>query len=181
MSTQVFGALGSHQLGMMSGNTVSERMAQPDYKTIFEIGIKSFPWSVLLHPVFFFCYRTDRRSIRQGQAVLSDCRWFRSGTCHFFFLLRSMRLVPDFVELRSAYQSGDSSIVKGIVENFHPAPVLGGLKESFSVHGVVFSYYLSDTTPCFQNDPPRRGPIRAGLDVQIYYKDGCIQRVDVRQ
>jgi hypothetical protein len=166
---------------MMSGNTVGERMAQPDYKTIFEIGIKSFPWSVLLHPVFFIVIGLIVVRFAKGKQFYQIVGGFVAGLATFFFLLLSMRLVPDFVELRSAYRRGDSTVVKGIVENFHPAPVLGGLKESFIIHGVVFSYYLLDANACFHNDPPRRGPIRAGLDVQIFYKDGCIQRVDIRQ
>jgi hypothetical protein len=84
MSTQVFGALGSHQLGMMSGNTVSERMAQPDYKTIFEIGIKSFPWSVLLHPVFFFVIGLIVVRFAKGKQFYQIVGGFVAGLATFF-------------------------------------------------------------------------------------------------
>jgi hypothetical protein len=90
-----------------------------------------------------------------------------------------VRLVPNFIAQRHAYRNGDSSVVEGTVEYFHPAPELGAAKEFFRVNGVNFLYNVLDSTPCFHNSPLQRGPIRQGLTVRIYYKDECIQRVDI--
>jgi hypothetical protein len=97
------------------------------------------------------------------------------------FLLVAVNLVPNFIDCRRVFRSGDSSIVEGIVENFHPASPLGAAEESFSVNGVTFSYNALDLTPCFHNAPLHKGPIRSGLAIRIYYKDGSIQRLDGRQ
>ena len=153
-------------------------MVQAQYRTVFEIGFKSFPWGGLLHPVpfiilglllLYFGKNKDRYQVFGG---------ILTGFATLFFLIATVTYVPQFVESRRAYRSGDSLVVEGIVENFHPPPRFGGQKESFSVNGIVLSYYVGDGTPCFHNDPALKGPIRSGLDVRIYYKDGCIQRVD---
>jgi hypothetical protein len=155
-------------------------MLQPDYQTVFEIGIGSFPWTGLLHPVPFIIIGALLLRFSRGKQIYKIAGAIVAAFATFFLLIAAMTFVPEFVKLRRTYRSGDSSLVEGIVENFQPAPVLGALRESFSVHGVVFSYFPGDATPCFHNDPARRGPIRPGLDVRIYYKDGCIQRVDIR-
>lgn len=155
-------------------------MLQSDYQTVFEIGIRSFSWSGLLHPVPFIVIGVLLFRFTRGKRVYQIVGALGAMFATLLFLVAVVSLVPEFVKLRRAYRSGDSSLVEGIVENFHPAPVLGALKESFSVRDVVFSYFPGDTTPCFHNDPPRRGPVRPGLDVRVYYKDGCIQRVDTR-
>ena len=95
------------------------------------------------------------------------------------FLVSAGTYIPEFVQLRNAYVSGRSSVVEGIVENFHPAPILGRARESFSVGGVVFSYNALGTTPCFHNAPLHWGPVRDGLEVRIHYNEGCIQRVEI--
>jgi hypothetical protein len=149
-----------------------------NYKTIFEIGFSTFPWGGLLHPVFFILFglllfRFGRR--KQFYQVVGGI----GAAFATFFLLLGLTPVPKFIELRHTYKSGNSSVVEGVVENFHPAPVLGIAEESFSVHGVDFSYNALDSTPCFHDAPIHKGPIRAALSVRIYYKDGCIQRLDI--
>jgi hypothetical protein len=98
-----------------------------------------------------------------------------------FFLIMILVLVPDYVKHRRAYVSGKSSVVQGTIEDFHPMPMLGAAQESFTVNGVQFSYNVLDAIPCFHNAPPHRGPIRPGVLVRIYYRDECIQRVDVQK
>lgn len=153
-------------------------MAVPEYQTIFEIGVRSFPWSAFLNPSLCILlgvalYRFSKRQFFKAfgfGAILVG--WL-------FFLMEVISLIPKSVQLRSAYVKGQTSVVDGPVENFHPMPVLGPSKESFSVRTVSFSYYVGDFTPCFTNTPEHRGPIRAGLTVRIFYNDGCIQRVDI--
>jgi hypothetical protein len=96
-----------------------------------------------------------------------------------FLLISLVTFVPNFVKLRTAYVSGKSLIVEGIVKDFRPAPTIGPARESFSVDGIVFAYNALDDSPCFHNAPFRRGPVREGLDVRIHYYKGCIQRIEV--
>jgi len=96
-----------------------------------------------------------------------------------FLLVSSMVFWNEYAKLQNEYVSGKSLIVEGVVKDFRPAPTLGPTLESFSVNGVSFSYYAADNTPCFQNAPFRKGPIREGLYVRIHYYEGCIQRVEV--
>jgi hypothetical protein len=98
-----------------------------------------------------------------------------------FVVIAAISLIPKFIEIRHSYKSGNSSIVEGVVENFHAAPELGAAEESFSVRGVNFSYNALDATSCFRNAPFHKGPIRSGIAVRIFYHDGCIQRIDIRK
>jgi len=153
-------------------------MTQANYKTVFEIGLRSFPWVRLAHPLIFvvvglLLYFLKIKQIYRVMGILV------ASFALLIFLLLLMSFVPQFLTLRSAYVSGRSSMVEGVVENFSPAPALGPARESFSVNGVVFSYNALDDTPCFHNAPVHRGPIKGALDVRIYYNDSCIQRVDI--
>ena len=134
---------------------------------------------MLLHPVPFvvigiLLFRFGRKQVYKVVGILV------ATVAAFFFLITAATLVPTFVSLRNPYRNGDSSVVVGTVENFHPAPYLGGANESFSIKRAVFSYNVLDPIPCFHNAPAYNGPIRPGLELRIYYKAGCIQRVDVR-
>lgn len=156
-------------------------MTQTNYQTIFEIGLRSFAWGALFHPTIFIVIGLLLVRFSKGRAYFQ----FVGGAGALFggliFLLAAIVMVPEFIDARHAYVKGDTSIIQGTVENFRPTHALGPSEESFSVKGVKFSYYIGDSTPCFHNDPRFKGPLHAGLDVRIYYKDACIQRVDVRQ
>jgi hypothetical protein len=155
-------------------------MVLAEYETVFQIGFRSFAWSALLHPLAFvvigiLLFRFAKIQIYKGMGVII------AALATLIVLVATVRLAPDFVKLRHAYRSGDNSVVEGIVEDYRPAPSLGAADESFSVDGVHFSYNVLDTSPCFHNAPAHKGPVRPGLGVRIYYKDGCIQRVDIRR
>lgn len=154
-------------------------MVQIDSQMVFQIGLRSFPWARVLHPLpfavvgfllFRFC-RSKRIYQVTGLVVAS--------LALVFLLVALVAFVPSFLKVRSAYLSGRSSVVEGVVEDFRQAPELGPARESFSVRGIIFSYNALDDTPCFHNAPLHEGPIRGGMDVRIHYNDGCIQRVDV--
>jgi hypothetical protein len=151
------------------------------YQTVFELGLRSFPWARVLHPMPFIViglllFRFCRiKQIYQVMGIIV------ASLASIFFLISLVVFVPHFVKLRSAYVSGRTSVVEGVVENFRPAPALGPARESFSVRGVIFSYNVLDDTPCFHNVPLHGGPIRAGSDIRIHYNDECIQRVDLRR
>jgi hypothetical protein len=151
------------------------------YLTVFEIGFKSFPWGGLWHPIPFIFAGILLFRFGKSRQLYQTIGLIVAVLATIIFLLVAVSLVPNSIELRRAFRSGNTSIVEGVVENFHPAPLLGVADESFSVSGVSFSYNALDSTACFHNAPFRQGPIRSGLAVRIYYKDGCIQRLDVRQ
>jgi hypothetical protein len=160
---------------------MANTMSPTAYQTVFEIGLRSFPWGELLGPlvlsavgVAFLLYLKKDELGRLVGGLIAIYGLI-------FFLLSAANFVPEFYEARQAYVRGDTSVVEGQVENFHPLPVLGGQVESFSVGGKTFSYPVGGTSPCFQDTPSHRGPIRAGLYVRVYYNDACIQRVDVRR
>src|SRR5450432_1152636 len=114
-------------------------MLQPHYQTVFEIGPQSFPWSDLMHPIPFIIVGLLLFRFAKGKEIYQIIGIIVAALATVFFLILSVSLVPDFLELRSAYKSGDRSVVEGTVDDFHPAPALGAAKESFSVNGIVFS------------------------------------------
>jgi hypothetical protein len=150
-----------------------------EYQTVFELGLRSFPWSEILGPILFAMvglafFRFSKREM-----------WRLIGGLMFAFgtllgVILCMTEIPRFIELRRAYADGQSHVVEGPVENFQPMPYLGPQRESFSVGGVNFSYYPDDSTPCFTDVPPRRGPIRPGQFVRVHYDNECIQRLEIR-
>jgi hypothetical protein len=151
------------------------------YNTIFEIGFRSFPWLQLLQPVLFVLLGTalfrfgKRKQINQVVGIIM------AAFAAIFVSIAAINLIPKFIEIRHSYKRGNSSIVEGVVENFHAAPELGAAEESFSVRGVNFSYNALGATSCFRNAPFHKGPIRTGIAVRIFYHDGCIQRVDIQR
>ena|ERR1700678_39511 len=156
-------------------------MTPPQYQTVFEIGVRSFPWFDLLHPCLFvvlpgiLLYQFSKR------------QWFRIfgliaiGFGMLVFLILCAVLIPRFFHIRGAYRNGRTSVVEGTIENFHPLPPLGPSKESFSVGSTLFSYYVGESTPCFTDTPPHRGPIRSGLKVRVSYNNDCIQRLEIQK
>ena len=154
------------------------------YQTIFVLGLRSFPWSMVGGPLLF---------IGISLLVIKLSRSFKRKTFYFaagiflgsiatiIFVVLLITIIPNFLKLRNAYVSGKSEVVEGVVTDFHPAPMIGPAAESFTTDGIVFSYNAVDSSPCFQNAPLHHGPIRDGLAVRIHYNDGCIQRVDVLQ
>jgi len=173
----------------LSGNPTNQALGRNrdrfalimQYNTIFEIGLKSFPWGGLLHPLPFFLVGILLFKFGKRRAVYQVTGFIVAVLAGMFLCILAVKLVPNYVEVRHTFKSGDSSIVEGLVKDFRPAPILGAANESFSVGGVDFSYNALDQTACFHDAPFRKGPIRSGLAVRIYYKDGCIQRLDVRQ
>lgn len=148
------------------------------YRTVFEIGLRSFPWSAFRHAAIILLV---------GIAVCVLSRHETSGVIGLVAIALSalmaldlsVVLIPQFLSLRLAYVNGKTSVVEGTVENFDPMPLLGPAKESFSVSGVTFSYNVLDETPCFHDAPPHKGPIRQGQFVRIHYENECIQRLDI--
>ena len=154
-------------------------MTQISPQMVFEIGLRTFPWARMLHPVPFIVIGLLLFRFCRNKQVYQVTGLVVASLASLFFLIALVVFIPSFVKLRSAYLSGRSSSVEGVVENFRPAPAVGPARESFSVSGVIFSYNPLDDTPCFHNARLHGGPIRGGMDVRIHYNEDCIQRVDV--
>ena len=155
-------------------------MTQESYQTIFELGYSSFPWASVARPVVFVAIELLLAWLFRKKMFYFIFGGFVASMASIMLLTSMVVLVPHFVECHSAYVSGKSIVVDGVVENFHPAPAIGPAAESFTVRGILFSYNKLDYSPCFHNAPLRGGPIRDGLHVRIHYNDECIQRVELR-
>ncbi|MHB8527416.1 MAG: hypothetical protein ACYDD2_14840 [Candidatus Acidiferrales bacterium] len=154
-------------------------MTQLGYHTVFAIGWHSFPWSSMGFFVLPVLLGLALFRFSGGKQIWQGVGAVIVVLSLFFLLLVSMSTVSVFMKDRHAYVTGSYSVVEGRVENFRPMHTPGPEIESFSVNGVTFSYnVISDT--CF-NDAHPHGIIRSGLDVRIFYTDGCILRLDVRQ
>jgi len=156
-------------------------MTQVSVQMVFEIGLRSFPWPRILHPVPFIVIGLLLSRFCRNRQIYQVTGIIVASLATIVFLISLVVFIPNFVRLRSAYVTGRTSVVEGVVENFRPAPALGPARESFSVRGVSFSYNALDDTPCFHNAPLHGGPVRSGMAVRIHYYDGCIQRVDVQR
>ena len=164
-------------------------MAQSGFQTVFEIGLTAFPWrgfaicaafSVLGMGLIRFSGAPALGSPKVARAARQIVGGFLVAFSLLLILLLGIRQIPDFVEKWHAYSSGKYSVVEGPVESFHPMPFGGHQNEWFRVHETSFSYSSYDETPCFHSAASHGGPIRSGLNVRIYFIDGCILRVDVR-
>ena len=160
----------------------------PSWHTIFEIGLRTFPWKHVLGPLLFvavgsllFWVGSTSRAKWLGsrKTIYATLGAFIGSLALLMFMVLLVKLVPDFLALRHAYLIGDSAVVEGIIRNSQPAPALGPGNESFTVGDKTFSYNALDETPCFHDAPLHHGPIRNGLNVRIHYHDDCIQRIDV--
>jgi len=154
-------------------------MTTDTYKTIFELGVRSFPWQRIIQPLVFLTLGLVLVQFFKRKRFYLVVGVFVASMASLFLLISLVIFIPSFIALRTAYVSGKSAVVEGVVQNFRPAPTIGPARESFSVGGVLFSYNALDDTSCFHDTPFHGGPIREGLDVRIHYYGSCIQRVEV--
>ena len=156
-------------------------MAQGGFQTVFEIGLKTFPWVGLVMPVVFIVMGMCLIRFSGGNQIRQIVGGFAVLFCGLVVVLLGVRLIPDFVEERHAYVTGKYSVVDGPVEDFHPMPFQGHQNERFRVGAKSFSYSSFDLTSCFHSAASHGGPIRPGLNVRIFFTEGCILRLDVRR
>jgi hypothetical protein len=154
--------------------------AHPEYRTLFEIGIGTFPWVDALHPfafvvIGFALFWFAKSELQKAFGVVIGC------FAIFLSIIATLAILPEAFGERAEYLKGHSKTVEGTVENFQGAPQRGPSEESFTVSGIPFSYNALDSTACFHNAPVRRGPVRTGLIVRITYDSACIQKVELRQ
>jgi hypothetical protein len=154
--------------------------SQPEYRTLFEIGFRTFPWLDALHPLLFVVlgfglFRFSKSQFKEGLGLVMG------AFAIVLTIVATTAILPKAFEQRSDYLRGQSKTVEGLVGDFQGAPLLGPARESFTVSGIHFSYNALDATACFHNGPVHRGPVRADLSVRITYDSGCIQKVEVKR
>ena len=154
-------------------------MTVDNYQTIYELGFRSFQWLTIVRLLAFIVLGLLIIKLFKKKTFFAIVGVFVASISTLILFVALLSLIPQFVKLRSAYMSGKSMVAVGVVQSFHPAPIIGSELESFSVNGVSFSYYAGDDAPCFHNAPLHKGPIRDGLNVRIHYYEDCIQRVEV--
>jgi hypothetical protein len=154
-------------------------MTADTYQTIYELGFRSFPWLRVIQPIAFLATGILLIRLFKKKGLYVILGGFVASMASLFLLLSLVIFVPDFIKLRTAYVSGKSEVLEGVVHDFRPAPTIGPGRESFLAGGVSFSYNVLDDTPCFHNAPHHSGPIREGLNIRIHYYENCIQRVEI--
>jgi hypothetical protein len=153
-------------------------MTSQNTQTVFEIGIRSFPWATTAYPLFFVVIGVILiRFVRKGPAQVMGFLAVSAGI--LFFILKVTIAVPDFFTVRNEYASGKTTVTEGIVHDFHPAPASGLSIESFKIGETVFTYEAYSNSPCFHNAPIHAGPLREGQFARISFYRDCIQRVDI--
>src|SRR5690349_23401847 len=83
------------------------------YETIFEIGLRSFPWASLLHPMIALVVGLPLFLFGMRKPLY---RYIGAAVACFGILvmvLATITFVPEYVSLRGAYARGESSIVQG--------------------------------------------------------------------
>ncbi len=83
--------------------------------------------------------------------------------------------------LKSAEETGRTSIVEGCLQYFHPMPESGHDLEKIEIGGRVFSYSDYVDTPAFHTTESHGGPIHPDSKVRLIIVGNDIVRVEVVQ
>ena len=103
-----------------------------------------------------------------------------AGFACLWSLLVLSKMIPDYQRARSAYLSGNYSVVQGLVTDFQPMPYQGHGEECFTVDSETFCYSDYVVTLGFNNTASHGGPIREGLPVRVSFIGNTILRLEVR-
>jgi hypothetical protein len=151
-----------------------------EYRTVYSILDDSarVPWShvaigfgALLSIVFAW---RKRRWGTLAVVALWGLFW------NYLILPASWTIYHDHRRAQEQLRNGDSEVVEGTVEQFHPMPHHGHSLESFTVNGVRFDYSdFDESKPGFNNTTSHGGPIRAGMRVRIHYSGRSILQIEV--
>ena len=87
----------------------------------------------------------------------------------------------EYIDLKNALVNNAYYTVEGVVDNFHPMPYAGHEHETFTVQGIQFEYSDYLVTNAFNNTKSHGGPIDQGKFVKIYYYEGKIIRLWVKE
>ena len=153
------------------------------YRVVFDLSQKGFQWwfpalgliFLVIGGVMIWVGRHKHwplsRSFVGYSMVGFACFW--SGTVF-------ATTYHDYLNVRSAYQQGQFSVVEGPVTAFDPMPYEGHRDECFSVKSERFCYSDYGVTAGFNNSTSHGGPIREELFVRVSYIGHTIVRLEVR-
>ena len=84
-------------------------------------------------------------------------------------------------KLMSAYQSGQFQVVEGLVDVLHRQPHSGHTKgDVISINGKQFEINYFNRTPAYSRTISHGGVLREGTYARVYYRNGDILRIDIR-
>ncbi|MDD5494420.1 MAG: hypothetical protein PHG36_07110 [Dehalococcoidia bacterium] len=104
-----------------------------------------------------------------------------TGFATLWTIVLSGVLITEYISLSNALVENRYAIVEGVVTQFDPMPYTGRKDESFTVNGIKFKYSDYLVTNAFNNTKSHGGPIDEGKYVKIYYYDGKILRLWVKE
>jgi hypothetical protein len=99
---------------------------------------------------------------------------------NFLILAPSWAIYRDHEQSKAALRSGNSQVVEGSIEDFHPMPYTGHALERFKIQGVSFEYSdFDDSKAGFNHTLSHGGPLHGGMQVRLHYRDGRILQIEV--
>jgi hypothetical protein len=153
-------------------------------RIIFDVSAKPFAWEPIWASAGAFVF---------GCGILLTNRlklWPRLSKKWGYFMILCAVITASYDASRwylyrrnylRALASGHYEVVEGVVQNLHPMPDDGSSNESFTVAGHAFSYsdyHDLETTTCFNQTTPHRGPVHAGMFLRVKYVDDCILQIE---
>ena len=176
-------AFGSVELLCWIGRLTDHWRGPMESKIIFDVSTKAFPWQ--------FIWASVASLVVGGLLVfLKNLKFRRFSQIVGYFMIGSAFISAAYNSINwhvarshqmKALASGDYQAVEGTVENFRPRPNDGSSNESFSISGHTFSYsdyHDLETTPCFNQSAPSKGPIHAGMALRIKFVNDCILQIE---
>jgi hypothetical protein len=163
-------------------------MSNEEYQTVFDVttaGFKSwsFPASGLIMIVVGLVLPALQKNGRSRKLSGPAGKWFQRfflGFAILWTVASFFGTFSDYRKSRSAMEKRETSFVEGQVMDFKPMPPGGHGYESFVVGGTQFKYADNLIIAGFNHTASQGGPIRAGLMVRIWYRDGEILRLDIK-
>jgi hypothetical protein len=157
-----------------------------EYRTIFDVldaGYRqwTFPAFGLIFIAAGIAIPHFIRSGLMRQASERKLRWFRPifiGFATLWTLGSFASTYSDYRRAVHALQSGQAHVVEGPITDYQIIPMKS---ESFTVQGVRFRVSDYEVTAGFNNMASHGGPIRVGLPVKIWYLEGEILRLQIKE
>lgn len=170
--------------GSQSSMSQALRSGEDKYVTVFDVSREGFVhwlpaylgvgFALAIAAILVYVLKKEKHSVRNVVVMVSAFIFI----CFWLFAVTGDQL-SDYSALISAYKKGACEKVEGTVTDFDPMPYGGHKQESFNVNGKKFSYSEFTVEAGFNKTASHGGPIREGLHVRIWHKDGEIARLDI--
>jgi hypothetical protein len=107
---------------------------------------------------------------------------FVTGWAFFWLYLHNFPYVFEHINnLVRAYRDGQYEVVEGQVQMLHEQPATGHTKgDIITVNGKQFEVNYFYVTPAYRNTLAHGGVLASGVYTRLYYYNGEILRVDIR-